>query len=321
MAANNVSMALKLERAARLRIEIPEPFDFSLTVAKPAGWHWSTPTETFEDGVLWSAFYLGGRPVGLKLSAPGAGRVSATAYADFEFGDPDRRQLREALEFGLGKSLDVEGFYRFARKDPVLRRTVQDRYGMRLGRLDELFGRVILAITLQMAQLKRSRQMMGDILRLYGTRVRFEARETTLWPTPARIARLDPLVLRDKANMGYRAKLLHGAARYLEINPMSVRELDAMPDEEAVKKIKEIPGIGEYSAGIVLTRYAPIDAWSVIVMSELLLGRTPERPRADIDSINKIIAERWGKWSWMAFAYVLNDLDNLARDYHLTRMF
>jgi 3-methyladenine DNA glycosylase/8-oxoguanine DNA glycosylase len=315
------SMAKRLERAARLRLTIPEPFDFALTVAKPAGWHWSTPAEVFEKGVLWSAFYLGEKPVGLKLSSPAAGSVSATAYTEFELSSSDKTHLREALEFGLGKSLDLEGFYRFARKDPVLRSTVEDRYGMRLGRLDELFGRVILAITLQMAQLKRSRQMMGDILSLYGTTVAFDGRKVTLWPMPRRIARLDPMELREKANMGYRAKLLWAAARYFEANPMSIRELDAMPDDEAVRRIKEIPGIGEYSAGIVLTRYAPIDAWSVIVMSELLLGTTPEKPRADINTINQIVAERWGEWSWMAFAYILNDLDNLARDYRLTRMF
>lgn len=313
-------MAKELEKAARLRLTIPEPFDFALTVAKPAGWHWSTPTETFEEGVLWSAFRLRDKPVGLRLSSPGGTRVHAVAYSGFEFTDALRAELRAALEFGLGKSLDLQGFYRFAEKDPVLRKTVRDRYGMRIGRLDELFGRVILAITLQMAQWRRSRQMMADILELYGTNVRFEGRSVRLWPAPAKIARLDEQELRDRANLGYRARLLSAAAKYLTANPMSIRELDALPDEEAVRKIREIPGIGEYSAGIVMTRYAPIDAWSVIVMSELLLGRTPDKPRPEIDSMNALVQKRWGKWSWMAFAYILNDLDNLAEEYKLTRL-
>jgi 3-methyladenine DNA glycosylase/8-oxoguanine DNA glycosylase len=313
-------MAKELEKAARLRLTIPEPFDFALTVAKPAGWHWSTPTETFEEGVLWSAFRLRDKPVGLRLSSPGGTRVNAVAYSGFEMNDVLRAELREALEFGLGKRLDLQGFYRFAAKDPVLRKTVRDRYGMRIGRLDELFGRVILAITLQMAQWRRSRQMMGDILELYGTSARFEGRSVRLWPAPGKIARLDEQELRDRANLGYRARLLSAAAKYLTANPMSVRELDALPDEEAVRKVREIPGIGEYSAGIVMTRYAPIDAWSVIVMSELLLGRTPDKPRPEIDSMNALVEKRWGKWSWMAFAYILNDLDNLAEEYELTRL-
>lgn len=304
-------MAKELQRAARLRLDIDGPFDFELTVAKPAGWHWSTPTEVCEGGVMWTAMRLAGRPVGVRLSSGEGGRVNAQAYAGFELERAHRRELASALEFGLGKELDIKGFYDFARGDPVLARTVRDRYGMRMGRLDELFGRVILAITLQMAQLNRSRQMMADILGRYGTVVRFEGRRVTLWPTPERIAR---------ANLGYRARLLSAAAQFLVENPMSVRELDALGDEEALALIRRVPGIGEYSAGIVLTRYAPIDAWSVIVMSELLLGRTPAKPREDIPRINKIIAQRWGKWSWMAFGYILNDLENLARDYPLTRM-
>lgn len=313
-------MSIQYERIARLRLSIPEPFDFELTVAKPAGWHWSTPSEVFEGGVLWTATRLGAQAVGLRLSSTGEGRVNVDAFTRQELEKAQREELRSLLEYGLGKSLDLQGFYAFARNDAILKQTVRDRYGMRIGRLDDLFGRVILAITLQMAQLNRSRQMMSDILSLYGTKVRFAGREIVLWPAPRRIAGLDEKDLRVRANMGYRARLLLAAAQYLSDKPESIRELDTLPDDEAVARVRAIPGIGEYSAGIVMARYAPIDAWSVIVMSELLLGKTPARPRAEIDSINELIRKRWGKWSWMAFAYILNDLENLADEYGLTRL-
>ena len=313
-------MAIKLDHVARLRLTIPEPFDFALTVAKPAGWNWSTPDEVFEDGVMWTGATLAATEVGLRLSSASPGHVNASTYTASELVGPLRQDVRAAIEFSLGKENDLHGFYAFARDDEILKKTVRDLYGMRVSRMDDIFGRVILAICLQMAQLRRSRQMMDSILRLYGTRVRFDGRRMVLWPSPERVGRLDPLDLRVKANMGYRADRLSAAAKYLTLNPLSIRELDALSDEEAIEKIMEVPGIGRYSAGIVLGRSAPIDAWSVIVMSELLLGRTPENPRAEIEGINKIVAERWGKWSWMAFAYILNDLENLARDYQLTRL-
>ena len=50
-------------------LTIPEPFDFALTVAKPAGWHWSTPKEHFEHKTLWTAVRIGDVPVGLRMSA------------------------------------------------------------------------------------------------------------------------------------------------------------------------------------------------------------------------------------------------------------
>jgi 3-methyladenine DNA glycosylase/8-oxoguanine DNA glycosylase len=313
-------MAKQLKMVADLRVEVAGPFDFALTVAKPAGWHWSTPGEVFEDGTVWTGLNVAGRLVGLKLFSTVEGAVSAAVFASSTLSGAQLASLTRTVEHGLGKDQDLEAFYDFAAMDPILERVVRDRYGMRIGRLDELFGRVILTITLQMAQLPRSQQMMGDVLKLYGSRLAFDGKAVQVWPTPSRVAREDAASLRQKANLGYRAKLLSGAARYLRDNPMSIVELDSLPDEEALKKVRAIPGIGEYSAGIVLGRYAPIDAWSVIVMSELLLGRTPSKPRDEIARVNRLIEKRWGRWSWLAFAYILNDLDNLQADYNLTRL-
>jgi len=64
----------------------------------------------------------------------------------------------------------------------------------------------------------------------------------------------------------------------------------------------------------------PIDVWSVVIMSELLLGRAPENPRKEIDAVTKEVNERWGRWSWMAFVYVINDLRKLATIYKLSRL-
>jgi hypothetical protein len=175
-------MVAVLQRSGQLRITIDGPFDFALTVAKPAGWNWSTPTETFEDGVMLCAARIGETAVGLKLSSPGPGRVSATLYTGSTLTEELRHEARSALEFGLGKGQDLAGFYRFAARDEILRKTVRDIYGMRVGRMDELFGRIILAICLQMAPLKRSREMMDGVLRNYGEEVAFEGVRMILWP-------------------------------------------------------------------------------------------------------------------------------------------
>lgn len=313
-------MAKELERAGQLMVAMPLPFDFALTVAKPAGWSWSTPAERFENDVLWTSVSLYDHAVGLKMRAPGPGRVSVVVYSDFPVTPKLKEDLRRAVEFGLGKDQDLEGFYRFAKKEKVLRRTVKDLYGMRVGRMDGLFGRVILAICLQMAPIRRSQEMMASILDNYGVPVSFEGRTVTLWPDPSTIARTAPVELREKAKLGYRAERLHEAAGYLLANPMTMRQLDAMSPADALEWICRVPGIGEYSAGIVLAQSAPIDSWSAIVMSELLLGKTPEKPREEIGKINELVAKRWGKWSWLAFAYILNDLENLAEDFQLTRL-
>ena len=97
-----------------------------------------------------------------------------TLFSSNILGSADIGYLRRAVEHGLGKDVALDSFYKFASREPILAKAVADLYGMRPGRLDDIFGRVILAISLQMAQLRRSRAMMDDILNYYGTRLLFD---------------------------------------------------------------------------------------------------------------------------------------------------
>ncbi len=157
---------------------------------------------------------------------------------------------------------------------------------MRIGLLDDVFGSVTLAILLQMAPIERSEKMMDAVLDLAGTRISFAGKEVVLWPRADDIAGIDPLILRKKAMLGYRAERLVKAAQYLVEHPVSLRELAGIPEEEAMKTLTAIPGIGRYSAAIIFGQSTPpIDAWSVVIMSETLreqnAGEFPGGNRAD----------------------------------------
>jgi DNA-3-methyladenine glycosylase II len=172
-----------------------------------------------------------------------------------------------------------------------------------------------------MALLERSESMMAKLLEEYGTKITFDGKEVVLWPKPSDIARVEPAKLRETANLGYRAERLVKSARYLIEHPMSLRELHRRPEAEAIKSVMEIPGIGRYSAGLIIGRNSvPIDVWSVVILSELLRGRTPVNPRQEINEVMRAVRERWGRWSWIAFVYILNDLPKLASMYKLSRL-
>ncbi|MBP1929015.1 3-methyladenine DNA glycosylase/8-oxoguanine DNA glycosylase [Methanolinea mesophila] len=311
---------MHLSMRHQFRLRIPEPFDFPLTVAKPAGWHWATPKETFEDGVLWSGIRIGDVPVGLKMQS-GTSGVNVRVFCEESLDSGTLGELQAQVGTGLGAGEDLAGFYRFARDDPVLSATVDDLYGMRVGMFDDIFGDTILAILLQMAPMTRSNQMMQAVLDLYGTALEFDDKAVTLWPTARKIAGVDPGELRGKAKLGYRAERLVQAAHYLAEHPLSMRELSRLPPDQAERMVRDIPGIGPYSAGIILGGSSlPVDTWSVMFLSELFLGATPEHPRKEIPRVVTELTARWGEWSWMAFVYVANDLPNLAKTYKLSRI-
>jgi 3-methyladenine DNA glycosylase/8-oxoguanine DNA glycosylase len=302
----------------RFTLEIPEPFDFSLTVVKPSGWHWSTPREVFEDGTLWSGMYIEGIPVGLKLSAK-KNKVSVTVFGQAPLGRNQLGALKKEVWSALGGDEDLPGFYRFAKGDPILSAVVEHLKGMRVGMARDLFGDVILAILLQMAPMARSSRMMEVVLERYGRRLAFDGREVILWPTAGELAKVDPQELRKTAKLGYRAERLVNAARFLSEHPITPDELFSLPEAEAVERLMEIPGVGPYSAGIILGTF-PLDTWSVVIFSELFLGRTPENPRQEIDEVASRLTERWGEWRWFAFVYIVQDLPYLSEKFHLSRV-
>jgi len=309
---------MQLKEIHRFTLDIPEPFDFTLTVAKPGGWHWATPREVFENGTLWTGMYVGGTPVGLRLSAK-KNRVSVAAFGEGALSRGEREALEKEVWDALGGDDDLGGFYRFAKKDPILSEAVGHLRGMRPGMARDVFGDVILAILLQMAPMARSSRMMDAVLEHYGRALSFDGREVALWPTAGELAQVDPDELWEKTKIGYRAGRLVKAARFLAEHPISPDELASLPEEQAVKRLTAIPGVGPYSAGIILGTL-PLDVWSVVIFSELFLGKTPADPRRAIPEVTSVLTERWGKWRWFAFVYVVQDLPFLSEKYHLSRV-
>jgi DNA-3-methyladenine glycosylase II len=310
----------KLKHVNNFKLSVLRPFDFQLTVVKPAGWHWSSPMEIFKDGVLWTGLYLGNQPVGLKLSSNNDG-VDISAYAQSTLTPTEKALLRDNISDGLGAEIDLPAFYEFAKHDPILSITVNDLYGMMPSRLDDVPGRLILAILLQMAPVKRSRQMMDAVLTYYGLKITFDSKEIILWPLPDVIVKTGEAELRKTAKLGYRAQRLVKASEFLVSHQLDLRSLRALPEEDALRTLMEIPGIGRYSASLILGRSsAPLDVWSVVIMSELVLGRTPTNPRLEIGEVAAQIDKRWGKWGWVAFVYVMNDLENLTKKFKLSRL-
>ena len=87
-----------------------------------------------------------------------------------------------------------------------------------------------------------------------------------------------------------------------------------MKEEEAKEWLLELPGIGDYSADIINPHGGfPIDVWSAEVFGKLLFGEKPENNRKAVEVVKREGQRRWGKWAWMAFFYVAQDLENLSR--------
>jgi DNA-3-methyladenine glycosylase II len=262
-----------------------------------------------------------GEMLGLKLTSAGTvenPELICKVYAQRKFSSNRRTELSKTLAWILNIEEDVSEFYALAKNDPLVDTLVKDLYGMRNTKQPDIFSRLILAVTLQMAPIARSNQMMTLLINNFGQSVRFDKKEVLYWPSPEKIAKASLRELREKCKVGYRAESLRSIAQALLQGFPTLRQLEEMPAEEAKVKLMELKGIGEYSADIVSSHPGfALDVWSAKIFSSLILGEKPESPRNIIPRLKAIAEERWGRWRGYVFFYVLHDLNNLSRRFNL----
>jgi 3-methyladenine DNA glycosylase/8-oxoguanine DNA glycosylase len=180
---------------------------------------------------------------------------------------------------------------------------------------DTVFPDAVLAILLQMAPLKRSNEMMDCVIRKYGDAAEFDEKTVYAWPLPQRLASLNPSVFAKTCKIGYRAKrIVKLAQKLVKEGFPKLPELERLSPEDAKKRLLELPGIGDYSADIINPHGGfPIDVWSAEVFGKLFFGEEPENNRQAIKDVKSEGIRRWGRWSWMAFFYIVQDLESLSK--------
>jgi len=308
---------MELRRVASYLFKKPPLYSFELTIRKPAGWPWLTPTEIYdkEKRAIWSGLRLNsGRSVGLKASE-NKGKLACEIFASSKLTSDERADLRQKLERALGVREDIAGFYKMARRDKVLRKIIRKLWGMREGYWNDLFSALCLAVLLQMAPVKRSMDMMAALLKHYGERLRFDGKTIVLWPRAERIAKAGVAELKRKCNMGYRAKNLKKIAQQIVSGFPTLEELEKLPPQAAKEKLMELYGVGEYSAEMVSVHTSfPLDVWSVQIFAKLLGVKIPSDrdPREYIERVKALAEKRWGKYKGIALVYVLNALPELG---------
>jgi DNA-3-methyladenine glycosylase II len=307
---------LNLKETHSFKLEVVPPYSFELTVHKPAGWWWSTPAEVFEDATCWTATRFRNLLIGLRLESTGTlqkPRVQCTVFSKAELSHLMKQDITRLIKRALRAEEDLTEFYKLAEKDNILSAVVKDLYGMRTVAWPELFPALILAVTLQMAPLKRSNQMMDLLIEHFGNEARFDGKTIRYWPSPEKITATTTDALKAKAKLGYRAANLVSIAKTLKQGFPSMDDLWEMGPEEAKERLLTLRGIGDYSADIVVPGMGfPLDVWSAKIFHILFFGREPENPRETIQILKTTAEKRWGRWRGYAFVYILNDLPRIS---------
>ena len=305
----------KLAKIFSLEVEVVPPFDFNLSIEKEIGIRKMDSTnltvDLFHEGTFWTGMYMDGKSVGLKLRQE-KDMLCFDVYSASGLSIEEDNVL-ESIEKRFGPQEDLTPFYKLAEKDEILSHACNSLYGMRKVSCSHLFDIVSISILLQNAPLKRTNQMIVNLLSRFGRQISFDNKSICLWFTPEAIDSISEGFLKDECRLGYRASYLTSIASALA-HGYDLESVRLLPTREAKEKLMELKGIGPYSAEMVLLdmrRYDvfPVDSWSVQIYWDIYFSDPMPQRREALDKAREHAEALWGQWRGLAWTYIVYSVE------------
>ena len=304
----------KLQKICELGLEAVPPFNFKYTVYKPS--HFPTKLEDFDENseTMYRTFRLSqSKLIGLKMAdlqkAKGKDGILAEIFSNKALTEQDLQKVRGHISHAYGLNENIEDFYNVVVNDPQIQESLHDLSGMRVSCFETLFEILNISSMLQNTTVKRSEQMMENMLSSFGRRVNYDGRQLYVFYTPQDIAQSFEQKLRE-LKVGYRAKFLMEIANHFSANADLGERLKTMSFEDAKERLMEIRGVGPYSARIALFQYLRLpneinfDSWKRKIFSKVFFGNEDE----PVEKVEKEAKKRWGNWAGYAGLYIIEDL-------------
>lgn len=229
-------------------------YDLAATLESGQVFHWHREGDAFHG-------LIGDRPVWVRQPAPDLVEVEAGAEAlvsSYLALDHDFTKIRRTLPKG----------------DTHLRRALRYAPGIRILRQPK-WECLATFITSSMKQVAHIRQISLTLRERFGATITTREGVTLhAYPTPAALANAGEKALRECA-LGYRAGFLHQTAQLIASGEFDLEAVSALPDEEALLRLCELPGVGPKIAQCTLLfayerlGVFPIDVWIERALREL----------------------------------------------------
>ncbi len=186
-------------------------------------------------------------------------------------------RIRRTLRRVLGLDVDPQPFQRLAEREPALRVIALALRGMRPPRFVDLFETFARVVPFQQMSLEAGVAITGRLIERFGERIESGGRRFYAFPTAQRIAHAGSMTLRACGLSTRKADTLRQLARALESGELDEEHVEGLTTADAIQTLTELPGIGPWSAALVLLRgfgrldvFPPGDVGAMRELSTLL---------------------------------------------------
>lgn len=302
----------ELREIVSIEIIPPAPFDFNLTVNKCS--HFPTKDCKFiEDKYYFTTVYED-KAIIVKLTNIGTVKIPSillSVYSYENISDNICKKIISEIQWRFGLNEDLKDFYHKYSSDSILGPIIKRNMGMRVKTQQSLYEFIIVSFVLQNATVRRSVQMMDNLLERYGTKTKIDNIELYL---PWKVSDLNNVTEDElkELKVGYRAKSILRATEVGNSSYFREETLRRLPYDELRERILSIYGIGPASAGYILfevfRRYDALEfisPWELKIYNKILFQDDHSRTS---DEIIKFARERWDRWCMLALHYIFEDL-------------
>lgn len=219
-----------------------------------------------------AAGFLAGRPPaarggaggdgGLRLALGPDGSMDAVAVALREepdgtvigslTGAADPEAARRRVARVLSLDIDGTGYPAVGRRDRLVGELMAGFPGLRPVLFPSPYEAGVWAILSQRTRHAQSVATRSRIVAALGGALTLEGVEMPVFPSPERLAGLAP----GRGLTPERVERLRELARAAADGRLDADHLRSLPAEEALRELRELPGVGPYSAGLILVRGA-----------------------------------------------------------------
>ena len=284
---------MRLRHLYSFKLRPREPYNFKLT-ASCYNFKWWFNGEK-------CILPLSGDPPLMAIAKEIEGEISVEVYG---LGNAD---VEREVKWMLGVDEDLTGFYEVIANDAILREVPRTLRGMRL-RSTSLWQALLIAICQQNASFAQGWSMLCRLYKLFGVEVEINGVKSLIPPSPNAFLRGDAEAKLKSARVGYRAETIIKAA--VAASQGALDDLAKLKSQDAEAKLKEIKGIGSYTARLALVlahrRYEllPLDRWLKSLAKEVY----------KLNNVEEELKRMWGNWCGLAmfFTTVVLDADVLS---------
>ncbi len=293
-----------------ITIPLPTPFSVPRTLSFLRTSSLRTPYHFVGAHRVRRLVRLDGRPSVVEFGfAPPGARLRARAVGPVE-GPGLASALRRLATSVWSLDDDLRRCYATLRRDPLMTPLLKHCAGLRMIRTPDLYEALLIAIIGQQVSVAAAESIRRRLITALGDRAVREGTTYAGYPPPGRLLRASPADLRAVGLSRQKARYVLEIADRAVAGILAPAAFDGLPDEQAIARLIEIPGVGRWTAEIVLMRglgrpdVFPAADLGLGLAVQRLLGR---RTRPTEDAL-RALADRWMGWRSYGALYLWRSL-------------